>query len=144
MTLGATPICMAASQRKRTRVHILAYLPIGNSCVVTRFARNGKPSHGMTGICGLLIILQMARHACRLKSGHLPVRVTSLAIKLRMAAYEWESRHGVLALHRHSLIPAFRRVALLAAVSKLPSVNIGMTGHTRSLSIRENQRSMAG
>lgn len=139
MTLRTSAARMSTGEREGGRVHELVQPPIRDPGVVTALAGSRKPSHDVAGIGSFLIVVQMARHTCRFKSGHLAVCMTRLTIKPGVLSDQRESRLGVLALHRQALVPAVGRVTLLATVAKLSRVYIGMAGNTRRLCVRENQ-----
>lgn len=103
-----------------------ADVPIGDPRVMTGFARNRKPSHGVAGISGLFIVLDVARYTSGLETRHYPGHVTGLAIELCVPPNQWESRRSMLGLHRQTFIPAIWRMTILARIAELPGMNIFM------------------
>jgi len=143
VTGDTTEIRMPRGQREFFPVREIRRLPIRDRRIVAGLAGNRKPSHGMAGIRRCRKIFAVARNTSGLKTRKLSVRMARLAIHKRMTARQRKTRGRMLRLHRHPLVPAIGRVALLTAIAELAGVNISVTTNTRRYRLRKHQSRVA-
>lgn len=112
---------------------------------VAAFAFDGKATASVRRILGLGEIGRVAGRAIRAESevlSHRGSAMAALARYRRMRADEWETI-GMLASLLDARAPTLDGMAILAAASELPAVNVGVAGGTRVTHLLKDSGNMA-